>query len=66
MTPNQRAKLFLGLAKDDKGNLIPATFSTPKDSINACNEIIKIFDDQLPPLTSDYWRKVKEEIIKIV
>jgi hypothetical protein len=27
-----------------------------------CDEVIKVFESQMPPLTANYWKEVKQEI----
>lgn len=60
MSPKKKAKWMLGI--DDGQTTSP--FSTLNDAIAACDEIIKVFEDHLPPLTSRYWVDVREELRK--
>jgi hypothetical protein len=65
-TPLERAQWFIGIHKEQIEKGISPTFTSIKDAIAATDEIIKIFDGFYPPfLTSNYWKKVKEELVKL-
>lgn len=62
--------------RDRKGEIVTPPKQTPKqraiwlttrfnskeDALEHVDGIIEIFADQLPPLTSDYWRDVRKEV----
>ena len=61
MPPKQKALWMLGMLEHQiKSGEKP--FSNAMDAIAACDQIIQIFDEYHPPLTSDYWRLVKSNL----
>lgn len=58
MHPKQRALWLIG----QQSGQTDKPFSSINDAISCCNEIIKVFDEYHPPLTSNYWREVKKEL----
>lgn len=37
-------------------------FNSKEDALECVDLIVEIFADQLPPLTSNYWRDVRKEV----
>jgi hypothetical protein len=65
MTAKQRAQWFLGIHPNQIRDRIPAQFTNAIDALAACDLIIQDTSEQRPPLTANYWKEVKEELIKL-
>lgn len=62
MTAKQRAQWWMGIHPNQIKDDLPGVFTDRDNAMAACDEIIKIFEDQMPPLTSNYWKEVKRQL----